>query len=237
MAGIELLSLGAILSSNDVQLGLFSTIFTIFAVIGVINSLNFSDGIDGMAASISIVAFSSIAFLIHNVQEDMFKLSIFLIIASLVFLVFNLGIFRTKLYKIFLGDAGSTYLGLAIAWLLISLSQGDNIKFSPVVALWIYSVPLMDTVSIMLRRVSNRKSPFLPDREHLHHLFLRAGYSDRQSLLIIFVLSLLLSFVGILLHQNAVSERIMFFLFMMVFLIYYVLIKHSWKTMRFIKVK
>ncbi len=235
LAGVEILSLGPILSSNDIQLDLYSTVFTIFAVLGIINSLNFSDGIDGTGGAISVVVFSSVAFLTYDMQGELFTFSVFLIIASLTFLVFNLGMFRIKFYKIFLGDAGSTYLGLAIAWLLISLSQENSAKLPPALTLWIYAVPLMDTVSIMLRRISKRKSPFLPDREHLHHLFLRAGYSDRQSLLIIFSLSGLLSFIGILLHQNNTSERVIFFLFIVIFLIYYFLIRHSWKTIRLIK--
>jgi UDP-GlcNAc:undecaprenyl-phosphate GlcNAc-1-phosphate transferase len=69
-------------------------------------------------------------------------------------------------------------LGFLFAWLLIALSQGGDeaAVMTPVTALWLFALPLMDTVGVMLRRIWLGKSPFRADRHHLHHLFVRAGF-------------------------------------------------------------
>ena len=145
------------------------------------------------------------------------------------FLIFNIGLGKKSKFKIFMGDAGSTFLGLGIAWTLISFSQGDQLIFSPVTALWIYSIPLVDTSSIMIRRISNRKSPFSPDREHLHHFFILYGWTDRQALSVIIVMSIAMASIGIGMEVNDFPERLMFLLFMMISFIYYFALRRAWK--------
>ena len=169
--GVLIEDLGSLISVENLHLGVFYTVFTVFAIVGVVNSLNFSDGIDGMSASLSLVTFISIAFFAYGIKENYAFEFVFLFIVSITaFLIFNLRLFVGSSYKIFMGDAGSTFLGLGIAWALISFSQGDKAIFSPVTALWIFSVPLIDTIFVMSRRVANGKSPFEPDRKHLHML-------------------------------------------------------------------
>ena len=73
----------------------------------------------------------------------------------MAFLIFNLGPFFGSRFKIFMGVAGSTFIGFGIDWSLITFSQGENQIFSPVVALWIFSIPLIDTIFVMIRRVSH----------------------------------------------------------------------------------
>ena len=115
-----------------------------------------------------------------------------------------------------MGDAGRTFLGLGIAWALISFSQGDDSIFSPVTALWIYAVPLIDTIFVMIRRVSHGKSPFTPDRKHLHHFFIRSGRTDRETLIIIVTFSAMMAFIGIVMELNEIPERFMFMLFVFI---------------------
>ena len=68
-------------------------------------------------------------------------------------------------------------LGFIIVWLLIHGSQqAVDANFRTVTSLWLIAIPLMDMAAIMIRRISKGKSPFLPDRDHLHHIFLRAGW-------------------------------------------------------------
>ena len=234
--GVLLEDLGSLISIKNLHLDIFSTVFTVFAVIGVVNSLNFSDGIDGMSASLSLVTFISIAFFAYGVKENYaFEFVCLFIFAITAFLIFNLGLFIANSFKIFMGDAGSTFLGLGIAWALISFSQGDDKIFSPVTALWIYSIPLIDTISIMIRRVSHGKSPFSPDREHLHHFFLRSGRTDREALLIIATFSAMMAFIGIVMELNEIPERFMFLLFIFIAFIYYLALKHAWKLMKIVK--
>jgi UDP-GlcNAc:undecaprenyl-phosphate GlcNAc-1-phosphate transferase len=233
LGDVVLLNLGSLVSNENIQLGYFAILFTVFCILGVINSLNFSDGIDGLSASLSLVTFLSIAFFIlrsnDNTSLDFVAYFIFSILG---FLVFNIGLGKNSKYKIFMGDAGSTFLGLGIAYSLIYFSQTSNALFSPVTALWIYSIPLIDTASIMIRRINNRRSPFSPDREHLHHLFILIGWSDRKTLFFIIFLSLLMALIGICFEVNELSERLMFLLFICIAFIYYFTLNFAWKALR-----
>ncbi len=234
--GVLLEDFGSLIFVEKLHLGIFSTVITVFAIVGVVNSLNFSDGIDGMSASLSLVTFISIAFFAYGINENYaFEFVLLFIVSITVFLIFNLGLFVGSSFKIFMGDAGSTFLGLGIAWALISFSQGDNLIFSPVTALWIFAVPLTDTAFVMIRRVSHGKSPFTPDREHLHHFLIRSGRTDRETLLIIVTFSAMMGFIGIVMELNEISERLMFLLFVMISFIYYFVLRRAWKLMKIVR--
>ena len=236
VGGILIEDLGSLISVEKLYLGIFSIFFTVFAVVGVINSLNFSDGIDGLSASLSLVTFISIAFFAYGIKENYaFEFVLLFIVSIAAFLIFNLGLFVGSSFKIFMGDAGSTFLGLGIAWALISFSKGDNSIFSPVTALWIYAVPLIDTIFVMIRRVSLGKSPFSPDRKHLHHFFIDSGRTDRETLLIIIAFSAMMAFIGIVMELNEIPERLMFLLFVMISFIYYFVLRRAWKLMKIVK--
>lgn len=230
-ADTSLFSLGKIIGNNEVLLNDYAIVFTIFCMIGTINALNFSDGVDGMAGSISLVTFSSIALLaLINGKYSLLPVSLIFCAVLIGFLKFNLLPSHNK-GKIFMGDSGSMLLGLGISWLLINGSQGDESRvFAPVTALWIFAIPLIDTMSIMLRRIFKGRSPFKPDREHLHHFFQYIGYSDRMSLMIIVLLSLMMAGVGIWAELNGVAEWKMFFSFMIIFLVYSLWITHAWRV-------
>ena len=87
-------------------------------------------------------------------------------------------------YKVFMGDAGSTLIGFTIIWILLLSTQGKGHPMNPVTALWIIAVPLIDMVAIIYRRLRKGKSPFRPDRLHVHHLMVRAGLTSRQAFFI-----------------------------------------------------
>ena len=228
--GAILFDLGGIVSSGGLKLGIFSLFFSIFAIVGVINSLNFSDGIDGLSASLSLVTFISIAFFAYGVNNNYaFEFVLLFITAISAFLIFNVGLGVSSKFKIFMGDAGSTFLGFGVAWSLISFSQGVDSIFSPVLALWIFAVPLMDTIFVMINRILQKKSPFAPDRQHLHHFFISYGNSDRVSLLIIVVISILIAIAGVLMEANEISDGVMFSLFIVLSLIYFFTLKYAWK--------
>ena len=230
LGGVLIEDFGSLISVEKFHLGIFSIPLTVFAIVGVINSLNFSDGIDGLSASLSLLTFISIAFFAYGIKENYaFEFVLLFIVTITVFLIFNLGLFVGSSFKIFMGDAGSTFLGLGIAWALISFSQGDNLIFSPVTALWIFAVPLIDTIFVMIRRISHGKSPFTPDREHLHHFLILYGWTDRQALGIIIIMALTMTCSGIAMEINDFPERLMFLLFMVISFIYYFALRRAWK--------
>ena len=227
--GVVLKDLGSLLSDNDIHLELFAVAFSLFAIVGVLNALNFSDGVDGMSSSLSLVTFISVGFFAFYTKEFFVLKFVFCFISAIAaFLIFNIGFSKGSNYKIFMGDAGSTFLGLVIAWTLISFSQGNESIFSPVTALWIYSIPLIDAISVMIRRISKGNSPFSPDREHLHHFFILIGKSDRQTLIIVIFFSALMATIGILMDIFGVPEKTMFLLFLFIAFIYFFVLRYLW---------
>lgn len=231
--GIILFNLGDLFSLGDVRLKLWAIPFTVVCIVGLINAMNMSDGVNGLAGGYSFVTFASLFYLSLG-RSDLLETKIIIIFMSVLipFLVFNLQIFRNKTALVFMGDAGSAFLGFSCAWLLIKLTQIDNPVMQPVVALWIFALPLFDMFSIMLRRLLKRKSPFKPDNEHFHHIFVSAGVGKKISLIIPLLIAILFSVTGIAFFKYNVPEYISFGVFLMLFFIYFFVVKHTWKVMR-----
>ncbi len=227
--GVALSDFGGILFSASLQTYHAVIPITIFAVIGVINSLNMIDGVDGLSGSVSFVTLlliGTVAFIADDRHNLM--LTTALIGGVLGFLYFNLRYRKQRYARVFLGDNGSMLLGLLLAWLLVDLSQGSNRAMTPVTALWLFSVPLMDTVIVMLRRVWLGKSPFTPDRYHLHHLMQRAGFCVSEIVFIIVLLHTLLGIIGLMGLYLGISETTMFICFLLFFLGYIFLTIRPW---------
>ena len=233
--GVILSSLGWIFGIVEFKLYSWSVFVSVFAIIGVMNAVNMSDGIDGLSGLLSIVTLSFISYFAYiGGREDLFTLALLSCSTLVPFLMFNLGIFgRSR--KVFMGDAGTTFIGLLIAVLLIELSQGEKAIFKPVTALWLLAVPLLDTAAVMIRRIRNGGSPFKPDRGHLHHFFLKSSISEGKTLLIIVGLSFSMAFIGSWLELNNVAEWKMFALFLFVFFLYLLATFHAWKVVKFFK--
>jgi UDP-GlcNAc:undecaprenyl-phosphate GlcNAc-1-phosphate transferase len=230
VAGKYLHSFGNLLGIGEVTLGWFGPIITIVAVMTAINAFNMVDGIDGLAGMLSIVSLSALAILMNLGGNAWFMLPLLFIVAIMAYLVFNLDLIKGRFKKIFMGDAGSMAIGLTIVWLLVLGSQGEQAAFNPVTALWIIAVPLMDMSAIMYRRVKKGQSPFRADRNHLHHIFMRAGLTSRQTLLVITSVAILYAAIGIVGDLMGVPEVIMLGLFLALFAIYAWGILHIWKV-------
>lgn len=230
VAGVSLDSLGDLIGFGNVLLDNWSIPITIFSMIGIVNAVNFSDGIDGLSGSLSMVTFSSVAYLAFTFNSiQILQLSLIFIAALIPFLFVNLGVLSFSNKKIFMGDSGSMFLGLGIIWLLIDSSQGEASILAPVTALWIFAVPLIDAVSIILRRIVNGKSPFAPDNGHFHHLLRAIGYSDKAALVILILMSFVMASAGVWTELNNVSEWKMFAVFMIIFCGYFLGTMYAWK--------
>lgn len=231
MAGVVLYDLGLLLGTDTpVTLAIWAAPFSVIAVIGVINALNMVDGIDGLAGSLALVTLIAIQLL--ALMNGTVHIEALIISGTIIgFLWFNL--FSRD--KIFLGDAGSMFLGFALAWFLIEATQGEQRLIPPVVALWLFAVPLIDTVAIMIRRLLKGQSPFLPDREHLHHLFLRAGFTPPQTLLIISAIAILLATFGSSAYYYGLPEWLLLITFLALFGLYLLTITHAWVVLKTIR--
>lgn len=236
-ADLYLKDLGEIFYFFEMQLGYFGVFITVVAVIGAINAFNMVDGIDGLAGMLSIASFSGLALLFVLSSNIVWILPVLFISAIVAYLMFNLGWPSKKVKKIFMGDAGSMLIGLTIVWLLVIGSQGDEAAFRPVTALWIIALPLMDMAAIMIRRVKKGQSPFKPDRDHLHHICMRAGLSPIQSLMAITLLSFMLIMVGVVGELFEAPEWVMFVGFLSFFFVYLKMMDKIWKIVTWVRRK
>ncbi len=231
--GVVLYDLGEMFSGNTVMLGMWAVPFTIFTVVGGINAVNMSDGIDGLAGSLTLVTLSMLMLLAWYAGMDG-ELAVLLALAGAVmaFLVFNLRAPWRGRAGIFMGDAGSMFLGFALVWHMVLLSQGEHRAMLPVTALWLFALPLFDTVSIMVRRTLKGKSPFSPDREHFHHSLQAKGFTAGQSVVVTTLLAMVLALVGVIGYLMIVPEWIMFYGFLGLFVVYLLVMEYAWRKIK-----
>ena len=221
VGGLSIESLGNLFGLSEIILDEWSFFLTVLAIITGMNAVNMADGIHGLAGGNSLVTFIAIFFLSFGNYSNSSVLIVLLFCSVIpVFLINNLCIGISKEKRIFMGDAGSMFVGLGIVWVLIELSQGESRMFSPVIALWLFALPLIEIVTATFRRISSGKSPFKSDLYHSHHLLLRLGIGERKTLLIILFVSILMSLIGVLGEIYAIAEWIMFIGFLIISGIY-----------------
>lgn len=173
---------------------LISVLFTTFSIVLIINSYNLIDGIDGLAGGVGIIISLCFVFIFFRLFDyPMGYLAIALSASLLAFLYFNL----SSQYKIFMGDTGSMVVGYLIAFMAIKFMNLSSmpwvtIKNSPIIAISILIVPLIDTLSVIIIRLMKRGSPFIADQNHIHHRLLRLGFTHVQTAIIICFSNLLI---------------------------------------------
>ncbi|MEN3759928.1 UDP-N-acetylglucosamine--undecaprenyl-phosphate N-acetylglucosaminephosphotransferase [Aeromonas veronii] len=235
-AGLSLKSLGELAFGHEVILGPLGYIVTVLAVLGAINAFNMVDGIDGLLGGLTLATFGGLAYLNYiDGQLLLAQFCFLMMIVVIPYITLNLGFLFGVKRKVFMGDAGSMLIGFTVIWVLLQGTQGPKSQMYPVTALWLIAVPLMDMATIMVRRVRKGHSPFKPDREHLHHICLRAGLSSRQALCFICLLSLFFILIGIVLEVMAVPEWLSLLLFIGVFILYFWTLNSVWRLLAWLR--
>jgi UDP-GlcNAc:undecaprenyl-phosphate GlcNAc-1-phosphate transferase len=188
LGNIRFTNLHGILGINEIDYGTSLFISTI-AIAGIINAVNLIDGIDGLASSLGILI--SLVFGLLFLSADNLTFAIFsFAVAGSLFMFFFFNVYG-KINKIFMGDTGSLILGLVVAVFVIkynelTLTAGEQVmKLSPALTMAIISVPMFDMIRVFFIRIRQRKSPFFPDMNHIHHKFLKLGYSHLKTTLIL----------------------------------------------------
>ena len=172
--------------------------FSIIAIIGVVNAFNMLDGTDGLAAFTAIISLLAVLLLLERSSvEGLAELKVLItlfVLCLVVFSVFNFAGIVGSGRQIFLGDSGSTLLGLMLVFLLIHLADKDYKVVRVCVAPWIIGLPLLDMFSVMFIRLLKRRSLIIADRNHLHHIV--ATYIPNKLFCLILLLSLHIGFVA-----------------------------------------
>lgn len=163
---------------------------TVFSIVLVINAFNMLDGIDGLCATLALLALQHTALAINildgSLPDWIAFTSIYLSGCLVGFLAFNLQ--RSSKRKIFLGDSGAMFLGLVVSVLtIVSFGQsGTGMTVStgnyPAIALWVLAIPLADILTTSITRILSGKNPMAPDQTHIHHRLIDAGLSKLQAL-------------------------------------------------------
>ena len=218
LANIQIESIGSPLFF-DWNLGAFSIPLTILITLAIINAFNVLDGIDGLSGGVAFIVLSFMAF--FSIDSVILDLVLLLMTAIFGFLLCNGPSSINRKAKCFMGDAGSTFIGFSIIWLGISTSQGDSASMSPVVGLWLVAIPIFDFTASVLRRIINGKSPFRPDRHHLHYFLLDAGLSAKKALLLILMMTFVTAAIGLIGQIFTIPDGIMFLLWLALGVIYY----------------
>jgi UDP-GlcNAc:undecaprenyl-phosphate GlcNAc-1-phosphate transferase len=221
-SGIAIKSLGAPLFF-DLHLGLVAIPFTVLFIITLINAFNIIDGIDGLAGGLALLSLAALAII--GVHTDVFALAVILLAVVAAFLLFNAPFEFNRPVRTFMGDAGSTFLGLSIAAVGIWLSQGPVPRMSPVVGLWLVAVPVFDLFSTIVRRLMSGRSPFAPDHEHLHHVLTENGLSRRSTLGWMLFLAALCASAGIIGDMLAVPDGVLLLAWFMGGALYYQMLR------------
>ena len=170
-----------------------SIALTFFALLGTTNAINLADGLDGLAGGTTFMSIAAIALLAFMVGDTTLLMLATAVMGSIVgFLRFN-----THPAQVFMGDAGSQFLGFTAGVSVIVLTQQSAPTLSPAIPLLLLGLPILDTFIVMGQRIFEGRSPFKPDRNHLHHKLLSLGYDHYESVVLIYAAQAALVTAGV----------------------------------------
>jgi len=215
----ELTHLGDLFGFGQVNLGFLSQVFSVTCLVLLMNAMNMMDGIDGLAGGFVAVSLS-LLFVVawDGGATDMMLAIIFLLIPLFVFLLFNARYPFHKKASIFLGDAGALSLALIMGWFAIHTvipsefnSTPPSGLLSPVLIIWIMTVPIIETFSIFFTRMKQGRSPFEADRLHLHCLLQDKGWKPAYITPFILLIGLVTGLIGYLALKFGVPDYVLLY--------------------------
>jgi UDP-GlcNAc:undecaprenyl-phosphate/decaprenyl-phosphate GlcNAc-1-phosphate transferase len=221
---IQVLATGIVMFLGDIRISSFhgifgiyelqegvSYIFTFTIIIGLTNAFNLIDGIDGLAGSITVLVNLVLAYIfIFHMPHSYFSKGI----AALSLAGAVAGFLRYNIHKakIFMGDTGSLVCGFVTTCLVIIMVEAKDdygsyfLSNSPVLGMSLLVIPIVDTLRVFIIRVLQGRSPFDPDKNHLHHTLLRSGLSQLSALFVLVAVNI--TFIAIFFYFNYIDLSI-----------------------------
>ena len=193
----------------------FSVILSVLWIVFITNAVNFIDGLDGLAAGVSAIMTVSLVFIAARMGEY----SEAIIGTALMGACFGFLPYNFNPAKIFMGDTGSTFLGFILATLSIQGVFKSYAVISFAVPLLIVGLPLFDAVFAMIRRMLKGQSPMQADRGHLHHRLIDMGFSQKQTVFILYAISGILGITAVVLAESGTLRAILLLICVLVFIL------------------
>jgi UDP-GlcNAc:undecaprenyl-phosphate GlcNAc-1-phosphate transferase len=214
-AGVQVTQLGNLLGLGAAGLHGWAIPFSIICALGVINAINMVDGLDGAAGSVSLVIALWLAWC-AGAQNLGVQCVLLLLLGAAVagFLLWNLRLPGRAQASVFMGDAGSMMLGMALCWFAIDLTQGEGRSLPPMTCVWLLAVPLLDMARVMYLRLRRGTSMFGADRGHFHHVLLARGYSVAATAWVLAGCTILSGAIGVGAWKLGVPDWAMFYAFL-----------------------
>ena len=188
------------------DLGILSVPVTVLWIVGITNAVNLIDGLDGLACGVSTISSMTMLVIALVVAEaDVAIIMAALAGACIGFLPYNL-----NPAKIFMGDTGSTFLGFVLA----VVSVQGLFKYAAIISFAVpflmLALPIFDTCFAIIRRVSKGQSPMSPDRSHIHHRLIDMGFSQKQAVAVLYVISAILGLSAVVLTTSGELRALLF---------------------------
>lgn len=215
-AGVYVGTLGNLFGFGPVNLYHWAIPFSVVCALGVMNAINMLDGLDGSAGGTALVAALWLAYAALAQGLGPRALLLMLLAAAIAgFLLWNLRLPPVRSQaRVFMGDAGSLMLGLALCWFSIDVSQGDGRSLPPIVCVWILAVPLLDMARVMFLRVRRQGDVFDAGREHLHYYLSARGIAHHNVALIMIGASALTGGTGLAAWKAGLPEWVLTYAFL-----------------------
>jgi UDP-GlcNAc:undecaprenyl-phosphate/decaprenyl-phosphate GlcNAc-1-phosphate transferase len=211
-------SLGDLFGLGSIDLGVLSVPFTLLSCIALINAFNMLDGLDGLAGGVGVIAFGALTAVSITAGAG----GPAIIATSLAgaiggFLLFNIPAKFNRGMRTFMGDAGSTLLGFALAGLSLILIQPNVAHVPPMSIPWFMAIPIFELFTSTVRRLMNGTSPLRADTGHFHHQLVAAGFSVRLVFGIYLLVSVSMASAGLAATAGNVPDSVLFFGFLAAF--------------------
>lgn len=187
------------------HLGILSIPISIIWIVGITNAVNLIDGLDGLACGVSTISSMTMLVIALSVSDS----TVAILMAALAGACVGFLPYNRNPAQIFMGDTGSTFLGfiLAVASIQGLFKLGALISFA--VPFLMLGLPIFDTCFAIIRRISKGQSPMSPDRGHIHHRLIDMGFSQKQAVAVLYVISAILSLSAVVLTTIGVVRAIL----------------------------